>query len=520
MAVAWTIGGGQDQSMRLAIHSTGEAIMRTFWSMRNALCGGLAMLLALLGFDAGMAQAEASADAARNAMHRAVQFFRENCSAGGGYVYRVSDDLTKREGEEKVGATTAWIQPPGTPAVGMAYLEAFRLTGDPLLKEAALEVSDALIRGQLESGGWDNQMEFDPDERRKHAYRVDARSASENRRRSNTTTFDDNKSQSALAFLMQLDKELKFENERLHEAALYAADSFVKAQYANGAWPQRYSEFPSPEGHRPRQASYPESWPRAYPGVKYAGFYTLNDGTMRDLIATMLDAADIYGDERYRQAAARGGEFFLLAQMPDPQPGWAQQYDQEMHPAWARKFEPPAITGGESQGVMQALILLYRRTGDRKFVEPLPKALAYYRKLLLPEGGLARFYELETDRPLYFTREYELVYTDDDLPTHYSFKVSEKLDRIEQDYQKALATPPEKLWSPSTPKPPRMSDSLTKQAERVIETLDERGAWVEEGRMRNYGSDDDTRRVIDSRTFCENLETLAEYIAASQNAAN
>ena len=31
-------------------------------------------------------------------------------------------------------------------------------------------------------------------------------------------------------------------------------------------------------------------------------------------------------------------------QMPDPQPGWAQQYDYDMRPMWARKFEPAAIT--------------------------------------------------------------------------------------------------------------------------------------------------------------------------------
>ncbi|MCA9111721.1 MAG: hypothetical protein KDA52_17340, partial [Planctomycetaceae bacterium] len=31
-----------------------------------------------------------------DAMHRAVRFFRNKCSTSGGYVYRVSDDLTKR----------------------------------------------------------------------------------------------------------------------------------------------------------------------------------------------------------------------------------------------------------------------------------------------------------------------------------------------------------------------------------------------------------------------------------------
>ena len=54
------------------------------------------------------------------ALHTAVDFFRTRASAGGGYVYQITADLARREGEGKVGKTTAWIQPPATPAVGMA----------------------------------------------------------------------------------------------------------------------------------------------------------------------------------------------------------------------------------------------------------------------------------------------------------------------------------------------------------------------------------------------------------------
>ena len=123
-----------------------------------------------------------------------------------------------------------------------------------------------------------------------------------------------------------------------------------------------------------RKADYPESWSRTYPAKTYRGYYTLNDDTISDVIETFLEAAEIYQEPRYRAAAIKGGEFFLLAQMPDPQPGWAQQYTKEMHPAWARKFEPPAITGGESQGVMQTLLLLARETGEDKFLKALPRA--------------------------------------------------------------------------------------------------------------------------------------------------
>lgn len=463
-----------------------------------------------------LAAAEPTPREATDALHRAVRFFRDNCSAEGGYVYRWSADLSKREGEGGVGPTTAWIEPPGTPAVGMAYLEAYRLTKDPELKAAALHTADALLRGQLVSGGWDNKIEFGAAARNLIAYRVDLKDAQVGRR-FNTTTFDDDKSQSAVRFLMQLDRTLEFSDPRIHEATLYALDAFTQAQYPNGAWPQRYSAFPKADEFPIRPASFAEMWSREFPAAKYDGFYTLNDNTISDLISTMLDAYDIYGDARYLAAAERGGDFFLRAQLPEPQPGWAQQYDRDMHPAWARKFEPPAITGGESQGVMQTLIVLYRRTGDKKFLAPIPRALEYYRSLQLPDGRLARFYELGTDRPLYFTKTYELTYSDADMPTHYGFQVGSRLDRIERDYQKWRETPTDKLWAPVTPTPPKLTAALTNEVRQIIDALDSRGAWVESGKMSYQGARDTTTEIIQSATFSKNIVTLSQFLAASRS---
>jgi hypothetical protein len=446
------------------------------------------------------------------ALHKAVAFFREHASADGGYVYQLSADLSKREGEGVVTPTIAWIEPPGTPAVGMAYLEAYRLTDDPLLLEAAIATGTALVRGQLDSGGWDNMIEFDPQQRSRYSYRIDG-----NPERKTRTTFDDDKSQSALRFLMHLDRQLEGRNKPIAEAVRYAQEAFLKAQYPNGAWPQRYREFPEPQEFPVKRASYPHEWPREFPSRQYAGYYTLNDNTISDLIDTMLEAYDLYGDERFLNSARHGGDFFLLAQMPDPQPGWCQQYNLDMQPAWARKFEPPAITGGESQAVMQTLLRLYERTGDRKYLAPIPRALDYYQNSLLEDGRLARFYELETNRPLYFTLDYKLTYSDDDMPTHYAFQVSSRLDRIARDYERIAALPADQL-KPRTAslsrRPGKLTDSLQAQARRAIDSLDERGAWVEKGSLR-YHQDDDTSQVITSQTFSRNLLVLAEFIAAS-----
>ena len=133
----------------------------------------------------------------------------------------------------------------------------------------------------------------------------------------------------------------------------------------------------------------------------------------------------------------------------------------------------------------------------------------------MPNGRLARFYELKTNKPLYFTRKYELTYKDDDMPTHYSFTVSSKLDRIEDDYKRVLKLPTDKLDPPAGNTRPRMSSSLGKQAKRVIEGMDARGAWVEDGKLRYHGKDDSTRKVIECSTFIKNVGILSRYIAAS-----
>lgn len=455
----------------------------------------LTLLVSVAGAD------EPTIEQARTAMHSAVSFFRNKCGVQGGYVFRVSSDLKNREGEEKVGATTAWIQPPGTPAVGDAYLTAHLWTKDPILLEAARETGKALVRGQLLSGGWTEQIEFAPADRKQYAYRVDGHKTAGKLR--NLSTFDDDKSQSCLRFLMRLDQYLQGKDREIHEAVVAAQDGFLAAQYPNGAWPQRYSQPVNPQDFPVVKASYPQTWSREFPKQNYASYYTLNDNTQCDLIDTMLLAHDLTGDRRFLNAAIKGGEFLILAQMPDPQPGWAQQYDVEMHPAWARRFEPPAISGGESQQIMRMLIHLAERTGERRFLDPIPKALAYYRTCVLADGRLARFYELRTNRPLFFTKSYVLTYESDDLPTHYGFLVGNGLDRIQRDYDLALARLASGKNTPGRgdPLPPKMSRSLKEQAAEAVSSLDDRGAWVANG-------------WIESKVFIKNLETLAGYVAA------
>jgi hypothetical protein len=468
-----------------------------------------------------------SADPRQDALatlRQAVEFYRTKASIHGGYHYSYAEDLSYARSEHGEGFTQAEVQREATPIVGMTYLDAWEVTRDRYYLDAARETAYALVNGQLCSGGWDYFIEFDPQKRKSYPYRADGPCEGRPHGR-HVTNLDDNTTQANVRLLARVDRELKFQDARIHEAARFALESLLKAQYPNGAWPQRFQQPPDSAGRPVRRAAYPASWPRQWPGDNYRDHYTLNDNTLVDLIDTFLEAGRIYNEPRYRAAAEKGGGFLLLAQMPDPQPGWAQQYDRDMHPAWARRFEPPSLTGGEAQSVVKMLLLLYRETGDRKYLEPVGRALDYYRKSLLPPAAnpseirrracpgetpcLARFFELHTNRPLYITKGtrvsvqggpsltvdgYELSHSDQSVITHYG--VLTRGDWVEQaarEYERLKAATPDSLrrpdklhglspWNERWPAPSRPGPAeLAKRVQALASALDPRGAWLEDG---------------------------------------
>lgn len=448
------------------------------------------------------------------ALRKAVDYFLEEVSTEGGYLWRYSADLKLREGERPATDTMVWVQPPGTPTVGIALLDVYEKTGERHYLEAARRAAMALVRGQLRSGGWGYEIEFDPAKRGRYAYRVEAATSE---RQYNTSVLDDDTTQSALRLLMRVDRALDFQDEAIHEAALFGLDSLVAAQYPNGAWPQRYSQPPAAEQFPVKKAQYPESWSRTWPAENYSNYYTFNDNAMGDAVEVMVEASRTYDAPKYLEAATRCGDFMLLAQMPEPQPAWAQQYNHEMQPAWARKFEPPSITGGESQSVLESLLFLYARTGQQRFLAPVPGALSYLKSSLRPDGRMPRFLELKTNKPLYFTKDYVLTYSDADMPTHYAFITSSRLERLGREYERLRGLAGDKL--PEQPgalrRPTRVSEEVVQRAETVLAALDDQGRWTTTGTLRSAGSDAEMR-IVATTTFCANIQALAQYLWASR----
>jgi len=480
------------------------------------------LLLVAFALPLSAGAADSLADDARNALARATVAMRAIATEGG-YLWRYSPDLSERAGENPATATQIWVQTPGTPAMGLAFLRAYGATGDTTYLEAAKDAADALVAGQLVSGGWDYLIEFDPAKRQAWYLRSDVGriSDAEAAQRRNVSTYDDDNTQEALRFLVALTTTAPLgdapRDRRHREARDYGLAKLLEAQRPNGGWPQRWSgQRIDPASYPVRPARFPATWPREHPKTPYYDHYTLNDDTQRDCILTLLDAARRLNRTDYREAALRGGAFLLQAQLPEPQPGWAQQYNAQMEPAWARAFEPPGISSRESTGVMRLLVDLYLETGDNRFLEPLPRAIAWLRRSEIAPGQWARLYELGTNRPIFGDRDGKIYYAVEELSaerqTGYAWKgafgVPQAIayhDSVVADGREATLA--RRATTPASATAGPQGRPLAANVREAIDALDAEDRWI----VTLRGS-----RVISTGAFISNVNLLSAYLEARQ----
>jgi PelA/Pel-15E family pectate lyase len=203
---------------------------------------------------------------------------------------------------------------------------------------------------------------------------------------------------------------------RFREAVDRGLDYLFTAQYDNGGWPQF---FPLREG--------------------YYSHITYNDDATTNVLGLLRDVADgkapfaFVGQVRRakaRTAVTKGVDVILRTQLKqDGKPiGWCAQYDEKtLAPAWARKYEPPSVSGNESVGLVRLLMEVDKPTPE--IVAAIDGAVAWLKSVAIsgvryedftgPDGKKdrrvvadaqapliwARFYELGTNRPLFLGRD-------------------------------------------------------------------------------------------------------------------
>ncbi len=479
----------------------------------------LAVASALHAADAKGAEAAGiRVEAAKQAMEKATAFMR-SISTEGGYVYLYSPDLKKRTAERPTTVTQIAIQPPGTPSVGMAFLRAYEATRSAVCLDAARAAATALARCQLASGGWHATADFDPSRPNEDGRLYGGEKFNHGQIIKHTigTCFDDDTTQSAVRFLLQFAKATndsqKPEDVTLHQTLDRAVNGMMRAQYPNGAWPQMFRGEPrNPKDHPVKPASIPKDYPRTWPDADYTGYYTLNDNCHSTCARTMLLAYQITGKPEHLESARRGADFLLLAQLPEPQPAWAQQYNFQMEPAWARVHECPSVCSAESGNVIQALIDIHLETGEQKYLEAAEPAVAWLQRSNVGKNLWSRLYELGTNKPVYGDERGRLAFTKEKLSrkfaTGYVWESKFKIPDVIAEYERVKNLGRDAILA--LPKTPRSTlPELESSVDQIISSLDNAGRWITQARWKKGAPPEP---VISSKTYIENIETLTDYL--------
>jgi len=160
------------------------------------------------------------------------------------------------------------------------------------------------------------------------------------------------------------------------------------------------------------------------------------------------------------------------------------------------------VCAAESAGVMCMLLDLFLETGDAKFLEPLPGFVAWLKRSEIKQGQWARFYELQTNRPIYGDRDGKVHYTLGEISRErqsgYSWQGGYGIPGVIKDYEaitaqgrEAFLANRQKHQGPAKPAGDVIAPILAQQ--------DSQGRWLNKG-------------WVDTRTFIRNMEALGDYL--------
>jgi hypothetical protein len=168
---------------------------------------------------------------------------------------------------------------------------------------------------------------------------------------------------------------------------------------------------------------------------------------------------------------------------------------------------------------MRLLVDLYVETGDEKYLAPLPRAIAWFKRSEISPGVWARMYEIGTNTPIYGDRDGKIKYRVEDLSperqTGYSWKGAYGIPAAISFYEEVKANGREAFLrkrkeaeanAASAKGKAARAKALEPRVREVIAALDADGRWLGSGGRRASG------RQITTGAFIMNLRVLADYV--------
>lgn len=282
-------------------------------------------------------------------------------------------------------------------------------------------IADNILLYQKTNGGWPKNYDMQA------ILATDQKDSLLNAKTELHTTFDNGTTYAQIAYLASAYTATK--KEVYKTAAEKGLDYILSAQYVNGGWPQYY----------PLENNYSRC-------------ITFNDDAYIGILQVLKDIADGNPEyafienkqrQKYITAFNKGLDCILKTQINDAgkPTAWCQQYNEiTLEPAWARKFEPPAICNRESVGIV--LLLMSIHDPSQAIKDAVQNAVAWFNeskilntkvvtvdapemvtpftvsrhdKIVVNSPGAppiwTRYYELKTHRPLFCNRDSKVVYS-------------------------------------------------------------------------------------------------------------
>jgi PelA/Pel-15E family pectate lyase len=307
----------------------------------------------------------------------------------------------------------------------------------------AVRIADNVLLYQRETGGWPKNIDMAAVLSEKEKTEVYGK------KKQIDSTIDNSATYTQLAFLALVYQATG--HSRFEDSFLHGLDYLLKSQYKNGGWPQVY---PPPRG--------------------YHRHITFNDDAMvgvmkllREIFRRQPPYSFVDHERRLLSGAAieSGLECILQCQIKvrGKLTVWCAQHDEvTLEPAPARSYEKVSLSGSESVGIVRFLMSIDNPVP--RVSESIESAIAWFNVAKLtgikvtekPDTSLpkgfdmivvkdpearalwARFYEIETNRPIFSGRDgiikYSLAEIEHERRIGYNWYTTAPLELLEKDY--------------------------------------------------------------------------------------
>ncbi len=305
---------------------------------------------------------------------------------------------------------------------------------------SARAIADNVISWQSPQGGWPKNTDLGTGPPPPEVFAQAQRSGT-------ASTIDNGATTTPMCFLALVVQSTR--DTRYSAAFDRGIDYLLAAQYQNGGWPQY---FPLRKG--------------------YYSHITYNDDAMVNVLTILRNVAagkapyefvDQARRARAAEAVARGIDCIMRTQIKQDRKltVWCAQHDETtLKPAWARNFEPPTLSGGESVGIVRFLMEIDQPAPEINAA--IEGAIAWFQAVAIhgvrleqftgTDGKVdkrvvadptaaplwARFYELGTNRPVFTGRDkvlrYALSEIEHERRNGYSYYVTSPASLLSRDY--------------------------------------------------------------------------------------